>query len=172
MNLKQQKIEERKQYKIEQAKIRDKFEIERTLISEPEKLQKIQTVIDNLKKFMSQNPKETIYMAEISQVAQLKKFLFVENPSIEIIAEVLHEYGGIVFVDEDLRPIDGSQLRILEVTEIVKVPAKHDEKEINLKKLQKEIDKLLHKSKTGNKSAHESKSEFAQDLISIFSNPK
>jgi len=169
MNLKQKKIEERKLYKAEQEEIREKLKIERALISEPEKLQKIKIVIDNLKKFMSQNPKEIIFLAEISQVAELKKFLFVENPSLETIVEVLHQFGGIVFVDEDLRPIDGSQLRILEIEQIVKVPAKHDEKEINLKKLQKEIDKLLHKSKTGNKSAHESKSEFAQELIAVFS---
>lgn len=171
MSLKQQKIGERKHYKTTQAEIRNKIEIERTLLSEPKKLEKVLITVNNIKKYLAKNPKKPVYLAEISQVADLQNFLFVEKPSIQTIAQVFHDFGGIIFLDEDLCPIDGTQLKVLEIEEIVKVPAKHEEKEINLKKLQKEIDKILHKSKTGNKSVHEAKCEFAQELLQIFSKP-
>jgi hypothetical protein len=131
----------------------------------PEVLADYQTVIENLKTFCQQNPNEPVFMANVSEVGDLSKFLFGEKPDAKTLATVLYDYGGVCFLDQKYNPIDGKNVKIIEITKIVEIPVKKADAEISQNKLDKIIKKTLYEFKGKNPMLVDGANQFCETFL-------
>lgn len=159
--LKQQKIELRRQWRSAQE-----------LISNEEKLQKVQTTIANVTKFMKQNPGAKIYMAEAAATLDFNHFLLEKKPDVQTIAKVFSEFGCIIFIDENGNPIDGSKVTTLVVKKTIQEVAPKKGDAISKRDLKRTLEKTLHDLKGVNPGLVDGINKYHQALINNLDNLK
>ena len=163
MKLKDQKILDRQIAKkdLEKVKAIQEYVDNLTL----EKQTTLQNMIENVKIYCQQNPNEPVFMAEIFEAKDLKKFLFEEKADAKTLAKVLYDYGGICFVDQNCTPIDGRNAKIIEITKTVEIPVKKADAPLSQNKLDKIIKKTLYEFKGKNPMMTEGASQFCETFL-------
>lgn len=163
MKLKDQKILNRQKAKEEFEKSQ---QIKKYLADiTPEVLAEYHAVIENLKNYCQQNPNEPVFMANVSEVADLPKFLFGEKPDAKTLATVLYDFGGVCFLDQKYNPIDGKNVKIIEIQKIVEIPVKKADAPISQNKLDKIIKKTLYEFKGKNPMLADGANQFCETFL-------
>ena len=163
MKLKEQKILARQNAKKDFEKAKSVQEYVDLLT--PEKVTIFQNIIENMKIYCQQNPDKPVFMAEIFEAKDLKKFLFEEKADAKILAKVLSDYGGVCFVDQYCTPIDGKNAKIIEITKIVEIPVKKADAPISQNKLDKIINKTLYEFKKANPMIADGANQFCETFL-------
>ena len=161
MKLKEQKILNRQKAKeeLEKAQQIQKYLADIT----PEVLADYHTVIENLKTYCQQNPDKPVFMANVSEVGDLPKFLFGEKPDAKTLATVLYDFGGVCFLDQKYNPIDGKNVKIIEIKK--EIPVKKADAPISQNKLDKIIKKVLYEFKGKNPMLVDGATQFCEVFL-------
>lgn len=135
-----------------------------------EVLAEYHAVIENLKTYCQQNPDKPVFMANVSEVADLPKFLFGEKPDAKTLATVLYDFGGVCFLDQKYNPIDGKNVKIIEIKK--EIPVKKADAPISQNKLDKIIKKTLYEFKSKNPMLADGANQFCEVFLEELSKTK
>ena len=157
--LKRQIANKKAEEELEKAQQIQKYLAEIT----DEVLAEYQTIIKNLKTYCQQNPNEPVFIANVSEVIELSRFLFEEKTDEKILAERLYKYGGVCFLDQKYNPIDGKNVKILEIEK--EIPVKKADAPISQNKLDKIIKKTLYEFKGKNPMLVDGANQFCETFL-------